>query len=84
MVAELGRRRRPVVTCLVFFALEMLSWSSPNTEGLQDQLSELAAKNVELIQRLATMEASTATPTPQQVMMPSVIDTSLLKQPAAF
>ena len=30
-----------------------------------------------------TVEASTATPTPQQVLMPSVIDTRVLLQPAA-
>ena len=84
MVAELGRRRRPVGTCLVIFALVLLSRSSANMEGLQDQLMVLAAKNIELTQRLATvMATSTATPTPQQVLMPSVINTRWLKQPAA-
>ena len=43
---------------------------------------ELAAKNIELTQRLATVEAET--PTPQQVFLPTVIDTRLLKQPAAM
>ena len=41
-----------------------------------------AAKNIELAQRLATVEvASAATPTPQQVLMSSG---GLLNQPAAF
>ena len=54
-------------------------------ESLQQQLIDLAAKNIELTQRLATVEAaSSATPTPQQVLLPSAIDTSLLKQPAVF
>ena len=43
---------------------------------------ELAAKNIELT--LATVEASTATPSPPQVLVPSVVDMRLLKQPAAF
>ena len=54
-------------------------------ESLQQQLMDLAAKNIELTQRLATVEAaSSAIPTPQQVLLPSVIDTSLIKQPAVF
>ena len=84
MVAELGRTRRPVGTCLVFFAVVALSWSSASMEESQDQLMELAAKNLELTQGLATVETSTATLTPQQVVMSSVIDTRLLKQSAAF
>ena len=53
-------------------------------EGLQGQLVEFAVKNTEMTQRLATVEAAkTVTPNPQQVLMPSTIDTRLLKQPAA-
>ena len=44
----------------------------------------LAAKNIELPQRLAAVEAANSTPTPQQVLLPSMTDTRLLKQPAAF
>ena len=53
-------------------------------EGLQEQLMGLAAKNIELTQRLATEAASSATPTPQHVMLPSVIDTRLLDQPVVI
>ena len=44
----------------------------------------MAAKNIELTRKLATVEAaSSMTATPQQVLLPSVINTRLLKQPAA-
>ena len=47
MVAELCRRRRPVEPRFLFLALVVFSWSA-RMEGLQDQLMELAAKNIEL------------------------------------
>ena len=63
----------------------VLSGSSASMQGLQEQLMELAASNIVLTQRLATVEAaSTVTPLPQQVLMPSVISTRLPKQLAAF
>ena len=70
---KLGRQRRASgnVPCLC--------------RALGVQFMELAAKNIELRQRRATVEAvGTATPTPQQVLMPSVIDTRFLEQPVAF
>ena len=39
---------------------------------------ELAARDAELTQRLSAVEAASSTPTPQQVLLPSVIDTRLL------
>ena len=73
-------------TCLVFLALVVLSWSSANMDGLQDQLMELAAKNIELTQRLATAgsEHSDTLPSTRKFLMLLVIDTRFVKQPAAF
>ena len=53
-------------------------------EKLQNQLMELAIRNTELTQRVLAVEAVISTPTPQKVVLPSVIATRLLKQPVAF
>ena len=84
MVAEPGRRRRPVGTCFVFLTLVLVSGSTASMEGLQYQLMELPARNAELTQRLSVVEGASSTTTPQQVLLPSVIDTRLLKQSVAF
>ena len=81
LVADDGQWER----ALSFSLSWCLSLSSPSMESLQEQLMDLAAKNIELTQRLATVEAaSSAIPTPQQVLLPSVIDTSLIKHPVVF
>ena len=74
-----------VGTYLFLLALALVSWSSAGMEALQEKLGELAARNGELAQRLGAVEASaSSTPNPQQVLVPSAIDTRLLKQPVAF
>ena len=84
MVAEPSRRRRPVGTCLVFPTLALVSRSTASMEGLQDELMELATRSAELTQRPPPMEAASSTPTPKQILLPSVIDTKLLKQLVTF
>ena len=73
-----------VGTCLVFLTLVLVSGSTVSMKGLQDQLMELAARNAELTRRLSAVEAASSTPTPEEVLLPSVIDTKLLKQRVAF
>ena len=54
-------------------------------EALQEKLGELAARSAELAQGLGAVEASaSSTPNPQQVLVPSAIDTRLIKQSVAF
>ena len=61
----------------VFLTLVLVvSGSTASMEELQDQLMELAVRNAELTQRVSAVEAA--------VVLQWVIDTSLLKQPAAF
>ena len=62
----------------------VLSGSSASMQGLQEQLMELAASNIVVTQRLATVEAaSTVTPLPPQVLMPSVISTRVAQAPSS-
>ena len=74
---------RPVATCVVFFALVVLSWSSANMEGLQSVYGACGEGN-RVDSDTRNGGASTTTPTHQQVLMPSVINTTLLEQTAAF
>ena len=85
MVADLGGRRRAVGTHRVFITLVLVvSGSTASMEELQDLLMELAARNAELTQRVLAVEAVISTPTPQKVVLPSVIATRLLNQPVAI